>query len=991
MSEQPSSQGLHQLGAPEIPIGHTGVDVPVRIVPRPSVTESAVGTAPPTAANTGETVKIKFDGREIETQAGRLIIQAADEAGIYIPRFCYHPRMKPVGMCRMCLVEVEGPRGSSLMPACYNSVTDGMEILTASPKAKKAQEGVLEFLLVNHPLDCPVCDKGGECPLQDQTLAYGPGESRFAEEKRHWEKPIPISELVYLDRERCIQCGRCVRFADEVAGDPLIDFAERGDLTEVATFPDEPYSSYFSGNVVQICPVGALTAKPYRFKARPWDLEQVESTCTSCAFGCRVAVQSSFGEVTRMIGVDSDPVNWGWLCDKGRWVFESAQGEARLSVPMIRRGDELVESSWAEALEVAADGLARAKASGGGSSLAVIGGSRLPNEDAYVWAKAARVAFETDNVDAQLGDGLPATTVLGLPRATIDETAAAPLVVTLSGDVKDELPVLYLRLRDAVRERGTQIVEMTPAATGLSKYSALTLQYRPGESAALAAAIAGSGEVTGPVAGVDPEAINAARAHIARARDIRQSKPGSGPAVVVILGRPSVAERADQVAAAARILAGVEGVAFLPALRRSNVHGALDMGLAPGVLPGRIGLAEGRAWFEHHWKSTLPATAGLDTAGILEAAAHGRIGGLVLVGADPRADFPDSDAALRGMVGARFVIAVDTHVTESIRRHADVVLPASAWAERRGTFTNIEGRISWLGQLVTAKGMSWPDWMIATEISARLGTDLGFVRQEDVWEEVTRVSPLHRGDTYGLIENLQSRDGLVVPLSGAPAPKTPRTLDPMADPGIASAELHSIAPTSMLLRASAVVSMEPEPNGDTALGEASGQQIESGAEQASAEPVEGEPPPPEPARLGLPQVAPPEASSLAGTFPSSGGPAPAGAVSGLRLVARRRLWDGGTQVQSVSALAELHPPRCLLVHSSVLAELGSADGEPVTVTSARGSLVLPAVGDKSLPEGTALMAWNLPGAPAGDLIDGFAAYTEVAVAPAPQGGGTHGS
>ncbi|MBV9661112.1 MAG: (2Fe-2S)-binding protein, partial [Acidimicrobiales bacterium] len=392
-------------------------EVPVRLTRRPVVTESAVGTAPPPSSGPGEPVRITIDGREVETRSGQLIIQAADEAGIYIPRFCYHPRMKPVGMCRMCLVQVEGPRGPSLMPACYNPVSDGMKIETQSPTAVKAQEGVLEFLLVNHPLDCPVCDKGGECPLQDQTLSYGPGESRFVEEKRHWEKPIAISELVYLDRERCIQCGRCVRFADEVAGDSLIDFAERGDKTEVATFPGEPYSSYFSGNVVQICPVGALLAKPYRFRARPWDLEQVESSCTTCAVGCRTAVQSSAGEVTRLIGVDSDPVNWGWLCDKGRFGFTAATGDDRVTAPLVRKGNDLVEVSWGEALARAAAGVTAARQVNP-AQVAIMGGARLTNEDAYVWSKVARMVIGTDNIDCQLGDGIPAEVLLALPRAT---------------------------------------------------------------------------------------------------------------------------------------------------------------------------------------------------------------------------------------------------------------------------------------------------------------------------------------------------------------------------------------------------------------------------------------------------------------------------------------------------------------------------------------------------------------------------------------------
>ncbi|MGH9030342.1 MAG: 2Fe-2S iron-sulfur cluster-binding protein, partial [Acidimicrobiales bacterium] len=387
----------------------------------PTVT-SHHGVAP---AGRAGTVTFTLDGREVVAEAGQFLIEAAERAGVYIPRFCYHPRMKPVGMCRMCLVEVSGPRGATLQPACYIPVGDGMEVVTTSEKVRKAQDGVLEFLLVNHPLDCPVCDKGGECPLQDQTFAFGPGESRFVEEKRHWAKPIPLSELVLLDRERCIQCGRCVRFALEIAGEAQIDFLARGDQVEVNVFEDHAFTSYFSGNTVQICPVGALTASPYRFGARPWDVEQVESTCTLCAFGCRAAVQSSANRLTRLIGIDSDPVNQSWLCDKGRFGYESSNSEDRLVEPLVRRGTasghgELQPVSWADALELVAERVSGLAGSGGPSSVGVIGGARLANEDAYAWAKLAKSIIGTDSVDCQLGDGLPAEVVLGLPRATID-------------------------------------------------------------------------------------------------------------------------------------------------------------------------------------------------------------------------------------------------------------------------------------------------------------------------------------------------------------------------------------------------------------------------------------------------------------------------------------------------------------------------------------------------------------------------------------------
>ena len=424
-------------------------------------------------------LEFTLDGRTVRARKGEMLIAAAERVGTFIPRFCYHPRMEPVGVCRMCLVEVSGPRGATLMPSCFIEAAPGMEVVTDSAKVKKAQDGVLEFLLINHPLDCPVCDKGGECPLQDQTLAYGPGETRFVEEKRHFEKPIPISELVLLDRERCIQCSRCTRFADEVAGEAQIDFIGRGEQIQVGTFPELPVTSYFSGNTVQICPVGALTATPYRFAARPWDLDQVESTCTTCSVGCRVAVQSSSNRLTRLLGIDIDPVNHGWLCDKGRFVADAVNSVDRLTEPMVRKDGTLVAVSWHEALEAAATGL-RSAAADRPESVGVIGGARLTNEGAYAWARLTKGVLGTDSVDAQLDDGLPAEVVLGLPRATIDQAAGASTVVLLSGDIREELPVLFLRLRAAVVDGDLSIVELSPQSTSLTAHAAVSLRYGPG-------------------------------------------------------------------------------------------------------------------------------------------------------------------------------------------------------------------------------------------------------------------------------------------------------------------------------------------------------------------------------------------------------------------------------------------------------------------------------------------------------------------------------
>ena len=698
-------------------------------------------------------INVTINGIQVEAQPGEMLIAAADRAGVHIPRFCYHERMSPVGMCRMCLVDVDTGRGPMLQPSCMVPVADGMSVDTESEDTKRAQEGILEFLLVNHPLDCPVCDKGGECPLQDQTMAYGPGESRFVEEKRHYEKPIPISDLVHLDRERCILCDRCTRFADEVAGDPLIHFTERGNATQVLTFPDEPFSSYFSGNTVQICPVGALTAAPYRFKARPWDLEQVESTCTTCSMGCRVAVESSRNELVRYLGVDVESVNHGWLCDKGRFNFESTNSDHRLTTPLIRDKDDqrqLLGSDWGSALAIAAEAIQQA----GPERVGLIGGSRLTNEDAYAWSKFAKSVLGTDNVDAQLGDGLPAEIVLALPLATIAEACNADTVLVVGPDIKEELAILHLRLRGAATKGRTKVVEIGPTPTGIEPYAHRSIRCAPGETAKVLDELLGSD---------DPLA--------------KQLKEGS---LVVVIGRASLAESEEPtLSLAATIRAELPHATFLPALRRGNVRGALDMGLAPGILPGRTRLNQPTSALSENW-NTVPTSKGLNTTEMLRAAASGDLDTLILIGADPLSDFPDRNLAAEAIQKVKTLIAVDTFVTDSVAQ-ADVVLPATAYGEQGGTTTNIEGRISRLTQKITSPGSTRDDWMIATELAWRLGGDLDLGSKEEIWREIERVAPSHSDVTLERVESSEAHEGILVQRSSIeldlPAPATPPVAD----------------------------------------------------------------------------------------------------------------------------------------------------------------------------------------------------------------------
>jgi NADH-quinone oxidoreductase chain G len=951
-------------------------------------------------------VTVTIDGVEVQADAGELVIKVAQDHGVYIPRFCWHERMKPVGMCRMCLVEIEGQRG--LPPACTATVTDGMVVHTQTPGVKKAQEGVLEFLLINHPLDCPVCDRGGECPLQDLTFGYGPGESRFVEEKRHFAKPIAISELVLLDRERCILCARCTRFADEVAGDPLIQFVERGAEMQVLTFPGEPFTSYFSGNTVQICPVGALLASPYRFRARPWDLSSVETSCQQCSLGCRIALQSSADRLVRVLGVDSEPLNHGWLCDKGRFAFDYVHHADRIVEPQVRGIDGArAEATWPEALDAAASGLAGALDRGGPSSVAVIGGARGTNEDAYAWARLAKGVLKTDNVDCQLGDGLPAEVVNGMPRARLSDCDTARAIVVLAPDLKEELAVTYLRVKRAAVDLKIPLIEISAVDTGLTRYARVGLRHLPGEAGSLAERLAGlvaapgvpadsspsdntgdswRSSATGgvaqerhpvgapgaepplspspetPAVTVDPAPVSPATeaAHpsavsspaaesdseLAMAAELLRGEPGDGRPVIVILGRSSLAEPSDATVAAAAALRGVPGARFLSALRRGNVHGGLDLGLSPGFLPGRVTLDAGRAWFAAAWGG-VPADRGLDAAGILSAAAEGRLQALVLLGADPLSDFPDRDLARRALANVPFIVAVDAFPTPSTDL-AHVFLPVALAGEKRGTMTNLEGRLLRLARKVTPPGTAMEDWRIAVELALRLGADFDLEAVDEVTDEIARLAPAHLGADTALLR--QAADGAVIPLGeleepvlGGPAHAISPAAD--SDPGIVGGPIESLVVTAG--SSSAFGTAHPAAAATTG----------PGPSRAGAQPGAG--------------LDPPSVHRWDGTAPGGG---PAGASGGLRLWSGRKLYSPGVVVTHSAAVSNLAEEDFVRLHPDEFGRLGLASDAPVTVTSARGSVTVPAKADPAVPAG---VLWITSSA-AGDLIDA-ATTTTVSV------------
>ncbi|WP_232549929.1 NADH-quinone oxidoreductase subunit G [Propioniciclava soli] len=662
---------------------------------------------------TSDLISVFIDGTEVQVPKGTLAIRAAEMIGVDIPRFCDHPLLDPVGACRQCMVEVPDMGNGRGMPkpqaSCTLEVAPNMQIKTqvSSPVADKAQTGMLELLLINHPLDCPICDKGGECPLQNQALSHGPAESRYLGVKRTFPKPVAISAQVLLDRERCVLCARCTRFSEQISGDPFIALVERGALQQVGFYEDKPYDSYFSGNVIQICPVGALTSADYRFQARPFDLVSTPVTCEICASGCQLRTDHRHYQVKRRLAGNAPEVNEEWNCDRGRFAFHSGRLADRLTSPLVRDGGVLRPASWPEAIDAAVAGLRRA-----GSSVGVLTGGRLTLENAYGYAKFARVVLGTNNVDFRsrphsleegqfLAHAVAGRTVgEGVTYADLEN---ASQVICVAFEPEEESPIVFLRLRKAVRKKKLKVVTVAPfASNGAEKLGAHLVPTVPGTEA----------EVVGKLdADADTVILVGERA---------ASSLGTFTALLELAGRSG-----------ARL-------AWVP--RRAGDRGAVEAGCLPNLLPGGrpVTDASARVDVQAAWAvPTLPTTPGLDAGAMLHAAGTGSLAALVVAGVEPT-DFADAEAARASLEGAGFVLSLETRLSEVAER-ADVVLPVDLIEEQSGTFVNWEHREGRVNRVNRQARSAMTDLRVLAMLADALGSDLGVRRASGAKAELTEL------------------------------------------------------------------------------------------------------------------------------------------------------------------------------------------------------------------------------------------------------------
>ena len=669
-------------------------------------------------------VTLTIDDIEVSVPKGTLVIRAAELIGVEVPRFCDHPLLDPVGACRQCLVEV--PDGGTGRPipkpqaSCTLEAAPGMKIKTqvTSPIADKAQRGNMEFLLINHPLDCPICDKGGECPLQNQAMSHGYAESRFTDAKRTYPKPINISPNVLLDRERCVLCARCTRFSEQIAGDPFIALLERGVLQQVGIYENEPFESYFSGNTIQICPVGALTSADYRFRSRPFDLVSTPSIAEHDACGSAIRVDHRRGTVMRRLAGDDPEVNEEWITDKDRFAHRYGDGEDRLTRPLVRDGDVLRPASWPEAIDVAVRGLQAA-----GTSIGVLTGGRLTLEDAYGYSKFARAVLGTNNIDfrarqhsGEEADFLAhavAGTESGVTFADL-EKASSVLLVCL--EPEEEAGMIFLRLRKAFRKQNLTSWTLAPyASNGARKMGARLIACVPGDEPAVLDQVQAQGEVTDDVLAEISLDANS-----------------------VILVGERAAGLSGTFSACLR-LAERTGARLAWVPRRAGDRGAVEAGCLPNLLPGGrpVSDAAARVDTQTTWGvGSLPSVEGRDADEILIAAADGELAALVVAGVDPN-DFVDPQAALEGLEAVNFMVSLETRAS-LVTERANVVLPVSRMQERAGTFVNWEGRRRSFGIVIEGPN-DLSDLRVLAALADGLGADLGFRRATEARAELEEL------------------------------------------------------------------------------------------------------------------------------------------------------------------------------------------------------------------------------------------------------------
>ena len=658
------------------------------------------GTTQPPAV---ELVTITIDDTTLSVPKGTLVIRAAEMIGVQIPRFCDHPLLEPVGACRQCLVEVEGQRKP--LASCTTTVTEGMVVRTqcTSAAADAAQHSVMELLLINHPLDCPVCDKGGECPLQNQAMSSGRTETRFTDIKRTFPKPLSLSTEVLLDRERCVLCARCTRFSNQIAGDPFIELLERGALQQVGIAAGEPFDSYFSGNTVQICPVGALTGAAYRFRARPFDLVSSPSVCEHCASGCAQRTDHRRGVVLRRLAGDDESVNEEWNCDKGRWAFTYTRVGDRITTPMVRDDDgHLRTASWSEAIGRAAAALASARTG-------VLVGGRVTTEDAYAYAKFARIALGTNDIDfrarphSEEESAFLAARVAGRRDVSYGDLDTAPVVVLAGFEPEDESPIVFLRLRKAVRQHALPVITVAPfASRGSTKLNARVIPTTPG----------------GEAAALDALATDALLTH---------------PGAIILVGE-RLATSPGALSAAAR-LADATGASLAWIPRRAGERGALDAGCLPNLLPGGRPVTDpaARRQLSDIWNvGDLPAQPGRDSTAILSAAAHGDLDVLLIAGIEP-ADLADPLDALAAIEATGCVISLELRES-AVTALADIVFPVAPVTEKAGSFTDWEGRLRSFEPALTSNSAA--DLRVLQTLADELGIDIGFRTAAEAREEM---------------------------------------------------------------------------------------------------------------------------------------------------------------------------------------------------------------------------------------------------------------